>query len=487
MASTTGKLLKIILPKRKGNEKGTGLTSTHSPGQADRVLTAPDYRDHIKDLFTTRGSNDSREILQELFKFDTDVSAAVNAYLTVANTEPLLKVYDLEGNIDREGHKLLNEILTGLTTRSDYSKGFQLRPSLRAICENMRYMVLLRGGIGSELVLDKTLVPSEIRHIDLKTIQWYEQTPGQYTPVQLPPGSNDEIDLNIPTFFVSFYRRDPTKIYSYSPFVSVINTVAARQQVINDLYRIMQITGFPRMDVTVTEEVLRRNAPANVSQDENELKTWLNSQMQAISSAVTNLQADQAFVHSDSVEVGIVNEGGPKQAMDVRAVIEVLDAQNQAALKIMATVIGKGDKGVNTASVEATLFAKNAEELNNPVAEILSKILTFALRLHGSESRVEVSFDTVILRPEIELENHFVMRQSRYLELLSSGLISDDDFHVKLFNRIRPDNVPELSGTNFYGKSNAIDPSDASTNGDPMGRSLTPEGAKGGRSKEVKK
>lgn len=50
-------------------------------------------------------------------------------------------------------------------------------------------------------------------------------------------------------------------------FISVINTVYARLQIINDLYNIMQITGYPRMTVKVLEEVATRGLPESDKRD----------------------------------------------------------------------------------------------------------------------------------------------------------------------------------------------------------------------------
>jgi hypothetical protein len=486
MASKVGNFLKVILPKRRGNDTGVGFTNTFNPSQTDQVITAPVYREHLQDLVTTRQTSDSKTLLKELFKHDSDMSAAVHAYLTVANTKPLIVVRDLEGAIDRDGHKIVEQILTAMSRRFDYSKGYVAKYSLRAVSEAMRYMLLLRGGIAAELIVDKTFVPSSIRHIDIGTIRWVEPAPGQYVPIQEPKNSNEPIDLNIPTFFTSFYRKDPTDIYTHSPFVAAINTIAARQQVINSLYRIMNKVGFPRIEVEVIEEVLRKNAPADAKQDEDKMKTWLAGRLSEIQNAVSNLRPDQAFIHFDSVTPKTMGEG-PKQSMDVTAVIEVLNAQNQAALKVMGTVIGRGESGVNTASVEAAIFAKSAEELNEPVGEILSQILTLALRLQGSESVVTVRYDKVDLRPEMELQPQITMKQSRLLDLLSEGLISDDDFHMWMFNRVRPDDIEEKSGTGFRTPDQGIDVDKVSPNADALGKSLSPKGSKSARSNGVKK
>lgn len=483
-----GSLLKILTPKKKATKGGTSSTSTYNPQQADRVLTVPTYNDHLTDIFESRQSDSSQTLLKSLFRHDPDVSAAVFSYLTMANTEPLILVRDLEGEIDREATKNLMKALKLLTVPTDYTLGFQLKKDLKTLAEELRYMALLRGAIGVELVLSDQLAPSELRVVDTSTIEWYEKQPGQYKPVQKISGQQNEINLDIPTFFVAFFRRDPTEIYSYSTFVSSINTIAARQQVINDLYRIMRSTGFPRLDVKVVEEVLTKNAPANVKNDPTLLREWKNARMGEIRTTFEGIRADQALVHFDAIEPSILNEKNPGVGVDISKIIETLNAQNQAALKTMATVIGRGSSGVNTSSVEARIAAMNADELNEPVAELLTNICSFILHQQGYQGFAEVSFKKAELRPDLELEPQLTLRAQRLRQDLSDGLITDDEYHLMMYNRLRPDAVSELSGTGFItaNDNNSVDAADVSPNGDPLGRSLSGEGEKMTKSNSVK-
>jgi len=488
MATNFASVLKVLLPKRS-NPAGNSFTNTYNPTSTENTLSLPAYRDHLTDIFTTRSSDDSRALMKSLFIHDPDVSAAVNAFLTVANTDPVFIVRDVNGLIDREGQKTLNSLLMAMTTRFDYSKEFDWRPGIRQICENMRYMTLLRGSIGEELVLDKTLMPTEIRHVDMATVEWFEKTPGNFTPRQKPANSQDYIDLNIPTFFVSFFRRDPTSIYTFSPFVSAINTVAARQQVINDLYRIMQLTGYPRLEITVMEEVLKKNAPASVKQDTEKLAQYVNQQLSNIRGAVVNLRPDQAFVHTDSVETKMLNDAKPANSLNIDSIIGTLNAQNQAALRSVATILGRGESGVNTASVEARIFSMNAEEINEPLSEIWSQMMTMLVRLHGHEqSIVSCRFKPVELRPSLELEPQLLIRSTRLKQDLSLGIITDDEYHLEMYGRIRPDDAPELGGTGFAdgGAVDVGNAEDVSPNSDPMGRSLAPEGSEAAKGNAVK-
>lgn len=442
-------ILKVILPK-KSNPKGVAVTETFNPTSTNNILALPAYREHLTDVFTTRSANDSRTLLKSLFQNDPDMSASVNAFLTVADTPLRYLTYDATGQVDEAGQALVEQLVTALTTRTDYSKGFKQVQSLNAICEAMRYMMLLRGGVGAEAVITPFFSVGEIRQVDMGRIEWYEKAAGQYTPQQRDKNGNI-ISLDIPTFFATWFRRDPTDIYTTSPFVSAINTIACRQQVINDLYRIMQVTGFPRMEFTVLEEVLLKNAPANARIDSAAQQEYIRTRMGEITAAINGLRSDESFVHTDSVETGMMNEKAAGSTLNIDSVMQALNAQNQAGLRTMATIIGRGESGVNTATVEARVFSMNAEQLNKPIADILSQILTFALRLQGNESNVVCHFDPVEMRSALELETQLSVRAARLKSDLSLGLISDAEYSLQMYGRLPLPGSTPLSGTNFDG------------------------------------
>ena len=482
-------LTQIVLPKRKPNPKGQSVTSSYNPSSSATALAEPDYRAHLRDIFTDRTSQDARALITDLLKFDSDTSATLHAFLTIANVEPRFYVYDAEGNLDREGQKQFDVLKNGIFGRRDYSTGFEFTQSMSSLCENLRYCILWRGAIAAEMMFDKFLVPSDFRIVDASTINWYEKQPGIFKPEQESTASNQKILLDIPNFFFKYHRQNPTELYPQSPFVSAINTIAARQQVINDLYRIMQKTGYPRIEVTVIEEILRKNAPASVKASEAQLNQWMSARLSEIANGLTDMRPDAAYVHFDAIETKILNEGGPGKSMDVKSIIDVLNAQNQAALKTMASIIGRGESGVNTATVEARIFSMSAQEINVPIADMFSDAFTLAMRTIGYPGFVKCVFDDVEMRPKTELEPQLTLRQSRLLQSLSLGLITDEEFHITMYNRLRPDSSPELSGTGFMdaGSSGNVDAGSVSPNSDPLGRSVSSEGSKSAKSNAVKK
>lgn len=479
--------IQLVLPKKKAKAGGQASTPTFKQGQ--EILSLPRYRDHLTDLFTSRQASDSRALMSELSRHDSDVSASFFAYQSISGAANwVVKAWDMAGQLSPEGIALANQILERVTTTTDYSLGFSAKPSLRQINDDMRFWTLLRGAPGAELVLNKKFEPDTLRLIDMAQITWSEKQPGVYKPVQ--KADNKEINLDVPTFFTARFHQNPSDVYTYSPFVAAINTIATRVQVINELYRITQVVGYPRMDVSVLEEVLLKSAPPLMRTDHKATRAFIDTQISQIRASFQNMRADETLVHTDAVEVSMVNDSRPAASLPIANVIDILNEQNQAALKTMPAVIGKGTGTGQVASVEARLFALNCDALNKIVADVWSQALTLAVRLAGFQGRVEFQFEAVELRPVLELEPQKTMKQSRYEQALSRGYITDDEFHIDVFGRPRPDSAPELSGTGFMEPAQAasVDAEGVSPNGDPLGRGMAPEGGtKQARSKTVKK
>lgn len=468
MAGFFDSLLNILPAKKKSPTGGFTQTPTFNPFSPDRPLALPAFQDHLTDIFTSRQSSDTRTLLKQLFRTDPDISAAVNGYLSLANTRMIVYAENIDGEIDPDVSQQLQKLLWRLTRQVDYTQGFQLKQSLEQLNADFRYMLLLRGGLATELVFDKTQAPDSIRNLDFASIRFQETKPGVFTPLQQQTGGGQPVPITSPAFFVSYYRRDPTTVYADATFVAAINTIAARQQVINDLYRIMKLTGFPRITAKVIEQVVIESAPANVKNDGDKLKLYVRDRMTELRGQIEGLSADQSIVHSDSVEFKILNEKNPGVGVDISKVIEVLNAQNQAALKTMATILGRGTAGVNTSSVEARMASMYADELNEPLAEMWGKILSFALHQSGFQGFAIVKFEKSELRPDTELEPQRQIKASRMRQDLSDGIITDEEYTLALYGRLPRPGAPTLSGTGFLTPA-------AGAGGDVSGVGPTPQ------------
>ena len=105
---------------------------------------------------------------------------------------------------------------------------------------------------------------------------------------------------------------------------------------------------------------------------------------------------------------------------------------------------------------------------------MFSRLLTVAVRLYGVDCVVEFTFNDVDLRPESELEAYKVMKQSRVLQQLSLGLITDEEAAIVLTGSLPPEGSPDLSGTFFMNQPpDLIENPDSQTS--TMNKGLEPD------------
>jgi hypothetical protein len=102
-------------------------------------------------------------------------------------------------------------------------------------------------------------------------------------------------------------------------------------------------------------------------------------------------------------------------------------------------------------SAESLLFLKQAESLRLSINELYSRALTVAIRLLGHDGYVEFKYAAPNLKPKDELEAFKAMEQSRVLELLSIGYLTDEEACIQLTGHLPPPGAPKLSGTMFKG------------------------------------
>lgn len=178
----------------------------------------------------------------------------------------------------------------------------------------------------------------------------------------------------------------------------------------------------------------------------------------------------------------MINDKNPGASLQIEEVISTLDAQNQAALKTMPSVVGKGSNG-DTASTESRLFAMSCDSLNGSIAAILSRALTLGVRVAGFPGYIECVFTPIELRPTLELEPHYTMKGSRLKQDLSLGIISDLEYHLDMYGKIPHQAAPELSGTGFLEQQTVdVEADRISPNDDANGRGQVSEGGSNARS-----
>lgn len=443
----TGSLPTVATPKPPKGQSSLPSYKTQV-AKATSALPQADRRLANTDVTTYRLGANSRAIIRDMVATSPDLSATVNAYLRVGiPNEYTVIAREMDGAISREGTKMAQELLRRITMLGDPSLGYNPTTDLQSLSESLGKELLTYGGMGLELVLDKSRTPSYLQPVSISKVKWREEADGVY-PVQEISGK--EVSLDIPTFFYASVDQDLLSAYADSMLESAIQAVLADGAFLNDLRKSMQRVIQPRLIATLIEEKVKESIPPEISNDATKLGTFYTNLIEQLTTQLTDLQPEEALVSFDNVKYDMLNSsnGNGNIGSTLETVQKLIESKLAAGSKTTPAVLGR-EAGANAATTSTMLFLKNADIVRRKLNLIYSRALTVAIRLLAQDVFVEFEYAELDLRPPGELEAYKSMKQSRILEQLSLGLIADDEAGIRLTGNLPPDGMKPLSGTMF--------------------------------------
>jgi hypothetical protein len=402
-----------------------------------------------------------------------------------AKTKLSLMVYDLQGQVDPLGQQVLGQLEQTLFSATDYSEGFNFRQSLDGLVETLLREVPITGATAAELVLDKSRMPSYVAAVSPSTVKWKASdktqvnantSPIAYKPVPYQIVMGKYIVLDVPNFFFNALDQDPTSPYPFSPLEPAIMASILAEGVNDDVQRVVRQTGHARLYAKLMFEQLKAARPDNIrAAPPEEQEAWYEAQRQAVDNVIKGLAPQDGITAYDYCDVSyLTSEIGA--GSDYAPFLETVDGRTSSALKTPPAVLAKrmASGSQNVASTEALVFLLTAEAIQAPVAALLSRMLTLALRLLGVEGEVRAKFAKPSLRPDLELEAFRSMFQTNVLNLLSLGFLTDQEAAQLLGTGPMAPGAPPLSGTRFMpttgGGPQANSTTDPTTTNDPIAR-----------------
>lgn len=480
--------LEVPLPK-PGKAGGVAIPSVMKSAKPSTTsaFAVTDNTYASTDLMTLRSTAaNSRDLIDKLVQASPHMSASVSSYARVGIPK---KFTAIARNMDRTFNRDATILVQAILTRMDYlgnpdGKSFDDSLSIRSICESLTRDLRVYGACCVELVLDKARLPYKIQPISFSQIKLYPTADAKaVTPKQLIAGQI--IDLDLPTVFMVSVDQSLLTVYADSPLEPAIQGVMFWFEFINDIRRVIKRAIHPRYDVEIDEEKLRESFPAEIVNDAEKIAEYTNGIVAAIGKMMTDLAPEDAIVHFDTIGITVVDHGNTNLAQEYSTIDGMITSQLTTGTKTLPTVLGLGDATANVASAETLMFMKNVEgAVTFKLNEIISQALTMAVRVMGQDVFVQFEFERVDLRPSLELESFRALEQSRILEQLSLGLISDDEACLILTGNITPDGYMALSGTQFMAPAPKVPAGDGtngtSNGGSTMNKSLKPNTPTGG-------
>lgn len=448
--------------------------STTTPlTRVDRLLSSTD-------ITTYRANADSRQVIRDFTRASPDLSAAVTSYIRTGITSGYTAIAkNTDGTVNPEATASLQQVLTRMNIINDYSVGYDDSLSIRSLSEAWARDLVTVGACCGELVLDKQRLPSVIQPISSTQIRLFSSKDGRkIIPKQFI--ASEYYDLDVPTFFMVTLDADLLEPYPISPIETAIQAVIFSAEFMNDIRRIVKKAIHPRVVVTIDEEKFRKGVPPEFQNDSSKLTAYMASVVADLEAKVNDLAPEDAVVMFDTIGIEVVDHGNTNLSQEYTVLQDLANSKLATGAKVLPTVLGHSNGTSNTASAEVLLFMKYVEgTVWGKLNEMFSKTLTLATRLLGYDVYVEFAYNAIDLRPENELEAFKAMKQSRVLELVSLGYMSDEEASVHLTGHLPPAGFKPLVGTNFRPNTGAEPAGDgyngASNSGSTTNQNLAPK------------
>ena len=459
----------VILPKISGK----GMRTASSASAVDKNNEIPTDRGVVgfnRDIRDLRTS-DVLTAIREMRRQDGSFATAIAAYVEIAMSGYTITAYESQTHqFSDAGTQLARSVVASFDTLFDYTEGFSVRENVESTLKTALLESLLSGGIGLELVLDKTRLPDRLQVVDVRTIKAISEGDGTWYPRQEVSGQ-DPIDLDIPTFWMAFVHREAAQVYSRSTLEAALTASFTFSEYVQDVRRVVKRSGMDRMVVVLDSEKVVNSAPASIRRDAKKLREFMDSMRVTVENTLGAINPEDAIVCYDFAKPEYLQSGQGKQT-DYTALMNTYAGLQASALKTPPSILGLRLEGGSQAlgNIESLIFLKIATAIQTPVEQVMSRALTLACRLYGEDVYVEFQFDPINLRPADELAAFRTMQQTDILRKLSLGFISDEEAAHMLGTGPRPPGAPPLSGTMFpVDGGGTAPPAQGDT---PMGRTL---------------
>lgn len=453
MAADLPPIVEPKVPNRAQAQLSFSKRSKTTSG--DQRIAATDRRTANLDLLSLRNGTSTKSTIRDLSKVSPDLSGSVWAYQRMVVTREFSAVArNQDGTVNPEATRATQALIARFNYLTDYAEGFSGVSSIHAVAESLCKELRIEGSCSMELVLDKARLPNRLVPISTSQVEFMEAKDGSTYPVQ--KATSGDIPLDIPTFFYEVLDQDLLTAYSDSPMEAALQAVLADTEFYNDVRRVIKRALHPRLKASIDSVKFRDSMPTEVAGDPDAAAAFQQDFISGVQGTVNGLEPDDALVSFDSINFDYLNNGNVTLNREYEAVQAINNAKMATGAKAPPAVLGHGSGSQNIASTESMLFIRYCEGVQNKINSILSRALTLGVRLLGHDVYVVFEFDRIDLRPALELEAHLAMRQSRILEQLSIGLISDEEASLKLTGELPAPGAPKLSGTFF--KAGAQDP-----------------------------
>jgi hypothetical protein len=367
------------------------------------------------------------ETLKRIRDYNPDAALAVWNVLRLANPGHEVEVYfhklgkDGQPVADEQGKAIIEELAARVG--QEYGGG------LDTLIDVFNLTLMTQGAFAAEVELsDDMREVVDYCAVDPRFIDFVrDEETHKMVPVILAAGEPKRINPN--QFRYIPLDPDVDAPHGRSPLWSALEVVFFQQEVLRDLKAVVHNQGYPRIDVSVLEEIVVENTPEHLKAPgrEEEFRAWIDGFLMDLQETYNSLQPDDTFIHWDWVKVGYVGPGAAG-SLDAQRVLQAIDTQIVAALKQLPVLLGRNEGATTThATVQWQIYVAGIEALQRRTKRMVEWLHNTALQVYGRPSYARVNFHP-IRKVDREAEARAAkMETDTLIAQVQAGWISNDE------------------------------------------------------------
>lgn len=180
---------------------------------------------------------------------------------------------------------------------------------------------------------------------------------------------------------------------------------------LHDLRRVVAQQGMPRLDIKILTDRLLANLTPQQKNNPQAVRELVTAAVDLVAKAYADLDPDQAYVHTDDIEMGKpIGTVGDDLLGGVGGIVETIERMNVRGLKTMPLLFGITDAvSEANANRQWEIHAAGIKAIQHLAETPLSRLLTLALEVQGIAANVEFRFSE--LRSAEELRDAQTLNQ----------------------------------------------------------------------------
>lgn len=405
------------------------------------------------DLTTLRNQGSSqKDAIKALVQNSPDASFAAYSKARFAITDSYTVIaYTIDGVVDVAGTITAQSLANRLDNLRPYYDKYSKPSDFRSLSERAIAQLQYYGSFGGQLVLEAGNVPSRIEIFSTRNMK-FEERNGREVPYIEQQSVRYYLDT--PLVSIQDLDQDVTTPYSMSPLQSATQPLIADHEFVNDLRRAFSKANLPRPTVKILTEQFMNSLPVDIRMNPVKLAEAQDELISRVQSELNGLSPEDCLVYFDNMVVEHLTAGNNSSDRSVEQHKDLMNAKVASGLHTMPAMLGRGENSTSS-STEAMAYLRAVEGEQEKLNSMFSSLLTVGTRLLGHDVFVKFTYADPELRPKSELESFRTMKQSRIMEQLNYGFISDEEASILLTGSLPSGNFTSLSGTRFYDSSSS--------------------------------